>query len=67
MAVFLIFVFGAMMTPSPDPWSMILLALPMVALYFGAVGIGFLLDRRRARRDSSVSWHDLPDDQASTI
>ncbi|MEP6648422.1 MAG: twin-arginine translocase subunit TatC [Lapillicoccus sp.] len=66
-AVFLIFVFGAIMTPSPDPWSMILLAMPMVVLYFGAVGIGFLLDRRRAKRDVSVAWRNLPDDQASPI
>ena len=66
-AVFLIFLFAAMMTPSPDPWSMIFLALPMVALFFAAVGIGALLDRRRAKRDVSVAWRNLPDDQASPI
>lgn len=67
-AVFLIFLFAAMMTPSPDPWSMIFLALPMVALYFGAVGVSFLLDRRKARRDTvAMPWRDLPDDQASPI
>jgi sec-independent protein translocase protein TatC len=66
-AVFLIFLFAAMMTPSPDPWSMIFLAIPMVGLFFGAVGVGFLLDRRRSRRDTSIAWRNLPDDQASTI
>jgi sec-independent protein translocase protein TatC len=66
-AVFLIFLFAAMMTPSPDPWSMIFLAVPMVALFFAAVGIGALLDRRRAKRDVSVAWRNLPDDQASPI
>ena len=66
-AVFLIFVFAAMMTPSPDPWSMIILALPMVGLFFAAIGVGALLDRRRARRDVSVAWRNLPDDQASPI
>jgi sec-independent protein translocase protein TatC len=66
-AVFLIFLFGAIMTPSPDPWSMLFLALPMVGLFFGAVGVGALLDRRRAKRDVSVAWRNLPDDQASPI
>jgi sec-independent protein translocase protein TatC len=67
-AVFLIFLFAAMMTPSPDPWSMIFLALPMVGLYFAAVGVGFLPDRRRARRtEAAAPWRNLPDDQASAI
>ena len=43
-AVFLIFLFAAMMTPSPDPWSMIFLALPMVALFFAAVGVEALIE-----------------------
>lgn len=67
-AVFLIFLFAAIMTPSPDPWSMLFLALPMVGLYFAAVGVAFVLDRRRARRDTvRMPWRDLPDDQASAI
>ena len=33
-AVFLIFLFAAIMTPSPDPWSMLFLAFPMVGLFF---------------------------------
>src|SRR6476646_5907823 len=67
LPVFLVFLFAAMLTPSPDPWSMIFLAVPMVALFFAAVGIGALLDRRRAKRDVSVAWRNLPDDQASPI
>ena len=66
-AVFLIFLFAAIMTPSPDPWSMLFLARPMVGLFFGAVGVGALLDRRRAKRDVSVAWRNFPDDQASPI
>lgn len=49
-AVLLIFVFGAIASPTPDPWTMIALALPMCALYFGAVGIAALHDRRVERR-----------------
>ena len=66
-AVFLIFLFAAVMTPSPDPWSMIVLAIPMVGLYVLAVGISFLLDRRKAGREPKTSWQDLPDDQASPL
>lgn len=66
-AVFLIFLFAAIMTPSPDPWSMLFLGLPMVALFFAAVGVSALIDRRRARSDSSVAWAAIPDDQASPL
>jgi len=66
-AIFLIFLFAAIMTPSPDAWSMVALALPMIILYFLAVGVSFLLDRRKARRDPTTSWQDVPDDQASEL
>lgn len=66
-AVFLVFLFAAMMTPSPDPWSMIILAVPMIGLYFAAVGVSFLLDRRRAKHDPSLAWTAVPDDQASPL
>lgn len=48
-AVLLVFVFAAFATPTPDAITMILLALPMCGLYFGAVGLCHVLDRRRAR------------------
>lgn len=47
-AVFLIFVFAAVMTPTPDALTMALMAVPMCALYFAAIGVGAM--RRRARR-----------------
>jgi len=40
-------VFGAVATPSGDAVSMFALAVPMCALYFAAVGICALVDRRR--------------------
>lgn len=49
-AVLLVFVFAAIATPTPDAISMILLALPICGLYFGALGVCLLLDRRAARR-----------------
>jgi sec-independent protein translocase protein TatC len=65
IAVLLIFVFAAMMTPTPDAWTMLALAFPMTALFFGAVGVATLLDRRRARREPE--WAKVPDDQASPL
>lgn len=49
-AVMLVFTFAAFATPTPDAITMILLALPMCGLYFAAVGICHLRDRRRDRR-----------------
>jgi len=65
VAVLLIFVFAAMMTPTPDAWTMLVLAFPMVALFFAAVGIATLLDRRRARREPE--WAKVADDEASPL
>lgn len=49
-AVLLAFVFAAVATPTADAISMFALAVPMCALYFGAVGISLLHDRRQDRR-----------------
>lgn len=65
VAVLLIFVFAAMMTPTPDAWTMLALAMPMVGLYFAAVGVSTLLDRRRARREPD--WTKLGDDESSPL
>ncbi len=65
IAVILIFVFSAMMTPTPDAWTMLVLAAPMVGLFYAAVGVSMLLDRRRARREPE--WAKVPDDEASPL
>jgi sec-independent protein translocase protein TatC len=65
IAVILIFVFSAMMTPTPDAWTMLALALPMVALFFAAVGVSTVLDRRRSRREPE--WAKVADDEASPL
>lgn len=49
-AVLLCFVFAAVATPSADAISMFSLAVPMVVLYFAAVGLCALHDRRVERR-----------------
>ncbi len=65
ISVILIFVFSAMMTPTPDAWTMLALAMPMVLLFYAAVGVAMLLDRRRARREPD--WSTLGDDEASPL
>jgi sec-independent protein translocase protein TatC len=43
IAILIIFIAGAVLTPGQDPFSMILLAVPMIALY----ELGILLVSRR--------------------
>lgn len=52
-AVLLVFTFAAFATPTPDAITMILLALPMCGLYFAAVWVCHLHDRRQARRTAA--------------
>lgn len=49
-AILGITLFTAIATPSADVLSMILLAIPMVVLYFAAVVVSLLHDRRLAKR-----------------
>lgn len=65
VATFLIFVFAAMMMPTPDPYSMMLLAVPLVILFWAAVGISALLQRRKVRQ--RPDWLDTPDDEATSL
>lgn len=62
--VMAITVFAAFATPSAEPVSMLALAAPIWALYFIAVGIALLNDRRRARRNPDAG---LDDDEASAV
>jgi sec-independent protein translocase protein TatC len=59
------FVFAAVATPSTDPFSMLMLAVPMLVLFLLSEGIARLVDRRRARRGDPFG--DLADDEASMI
>lgn len=52
-AIVLIAVVAAVITPSGDPISMFALAAPMTILYFGAVGIGALVLRRRSNASTT--------------
>lgn len=58
--IFAIFVFTAVAVPSPDPFTMLALAMPTIVLFEVAELLAFLHDRRRARRADVL---DLPDDR----
>ena len=63
-AIFLMFVFGAVVTPTPDPFSMSILASCMAILYFGAVAFALFNDRRKRR---NRPFADVDDDEASPL
>jgi sec-independent protein translocase protein TatC len=50
VAIVAITAFTALATPAADVLSMLILAVPMVALYFSAVAVTTIHDRRSARR-----------------
>ena len=59
VAVLVIALVSALATPTADPMSMFLLMGPLAALYFIAVGIAVLNDKRRARRDAKLLGEEL--------
>jgi len=65
VVIFLSFAFAAIATPDPGPFGMTLLATCMTLLYFIAVGIGFLNDRRHGR--GREVYADLDDDEISPL
>ena len=58
------FVFAAVATPSTDPFSMLMLAIPMTLLFLASEGIARLVDRHRRRSDPLGA---LDDDEISPL
>lgn len=54
IAILIITLFAAMATPAADVISMLLLGAIMVVLYFAAVGVALLFDRRRGKRERAI-------------
>jgi sec-independent protein translocase protein TatC len=57
--IFLVFAFAAVFTPSPDPISMLLLAVPCVVLVEASEVFAWANDRRRAKRGNSLGYVGL--------
>jgi sec-independent protein translocase protein TatC len=64
---FLTIVFAAFVTPTQDPFTMLLMAGPMIVLFEGAIQIARVVDKRRAKRAAVDGFHDLGDDEASPL
>ena len=54
MWLFAITLFTAAFTPTGDPLTMMLLAVPLMILYFMAGGIALLVDKRRDKRSERI-------------
>jgi sec-independent protein translocase protein TatC len=69
LVIFGTFVFGAVATPSTDPFSMLAIAAPMALLFLAAELIARILDRRKERQaalagDDLIVRHTVTDDKA---
>jgi len=64
---FLTIVFAAFITPTQDPFTMLLMAGPMIVLFELAIQIARVVDKRRARRADVEHFHDVADDEASPL
>jgi sec-independent protein translocase protein TatC len=64
---FLTIVFAAFVTPTQDPFTMLLMAGPMIVLFELAIQIARLVDKRRAKREAIEHFHDVDDDEASPL
>jgi Sec-independent protein secretion pathway component TatC len=64
---FLTIVFAAFITPTQDPFTMLLMAGPMIVLFELAIQVTRIVDKRRAKRAALEHFHDLDDDAASPL
>ncbi|MGC4897101.1 twin-arginine translocase subunit TatC [Micromonospora sp. DT31] len=63
--IFVSFAFAAIATPDPGPFGMTLLALSLSLLYFVAVGVAFLNDKRKGR--GREVYAGIADDEVSPL
>jgi sec-independent protein translocase protein TatC len=64
---FLTIVFAAFVTPTQDPFTMLLMAIPMIVLFEGAIQVARVVDKRRARREAAESYAEIGSDEPSPI
>ncbi|GAB3345677.1 twin-arginine translocase subunit TatC [Modestobacter lapidis] len=64
---FLTIVFAAFITPTQDPFTMLLMAGPMIVLFELAIQVARFVDRRRAKREAALGLTGLADDESSPL
>jgi sec-independent protein translocase protein TatC len=62
-----VFIFAAVATPTGDPVTMLMLAVPMWLLFEASVLVCRLNDKRRAKAMAELGLGDLDDDEASPL
>ena len=67
VALMLVLIFAAFATPDPSAWTMLALSVPVYFLYWCAIGVALLLERRKAKKDPRTAWQDLSPDEASPL
>jgi hypothetical protein len=69
LAIFSIFLFAAVATPSTDPFTMSAMAVPMVVLFEAAVLFATVHDRRKAKRKAAAKAAERADsaDSADSV
>jgi sec-independent protein translocase protein TatC len=61
------FIFAAVATPSTDPITMLLLAVPMTLLFLLSEVIARVMDKRRGRGEHAPDYSDLDDEEISPL
>jgi sec-independent protein translocase protein TatC len=54
-AILAVFIVAAIITPSPDPWTMCIYAIPMLALYLIGIGVAWWVHPSRKRKKEEVA------------
>jgi len=54
-AILIIFIVAAIITPSPDPWTMCIYAVPMLSLYMIGIGVAWWVHPSRRRRKEAAA------------
>jgi sec-independent protein translocase protein TatC len=53
-AVLMIFIAAAVLTPSPDPWNMMIFAAPMLCLYVIGIAVAWVAEPKRRPYDTAL-------------
>ena len=61
VAILVIAIIAALATPVAEPMTMLVMMIPLTMLYFSAVGVAMLNDKRRARKQAKLVGADDDD------